>query len=184
MSEGWGLLALRWLRWPPMAARCLKDISIFVDLGCFIMFLTSIHQTTNLFSPFFSTNFSQFEQLKKITTFLLVQNRYFLSFGPMKSLFSFSTAQLKKLRKTRFVVWWFDVTNWLFKFLMTVQPKFKTSGKLQTQTFSIIGWKMTRRLEYVSVAWSYYGSMMLGSTHAEKINKKMKCLSTCAINSM
>jgi hypothetical protein len=37
-------------------------------------------------------------------------------FGPVKSLFSFSTDQaeknsLKKLGKTRFVVWWFDVTN-------------------------------------------------------------------------
>ena len=40
----------------------------------------------------------------------------FLSFGPMKSLFSFSTAQTEKnsgkyLGKTRLVVWWFDVTN-------------------------------------------------------------------------
>ena len=37
-------------------------------------------------------------------------------FRPIISLFSFSTAQTeknswKKLGKTRFVVWWFDVTN-------------------------------------------------------------------------
>jgi hypothetical protein len=51
-----------------------------------------------LFFPIFSTIFSQFEQLKKITNFLLVQNRFFLSFGPLKSLFSFSTAQLRKFR--------------------------------------------------------------------------------------
>ena len=41
---------------------------------------------------------------------------FFLSFGPMKSLFSFPTAKTeknlwKKLEKTRLVVWWFDVTN-------------------------------------------------------------------------
>ena len=65
----------------------------------FILFVTSIHQKPILFSPIFSTNFSQFEQLKKITNFLLVQNRFFfLSFGPMKSLLSFSTAQLRKFR--------------------------------------------------------------------------------------
>ena len=49
------------------------------------------------FPQFFSTNFSQFEQLKKITNFLLVQNRFFfLSFGPTKSCLSFSTAQTEK----------------------------------------------------------------------------------------
>ena len=37
-------------------------------------------------------------------------------FGPVKGLFSFSTAQAekvfwKKLGKTRFVVWWLDVTH-------------------------------------------------------------------------
>ena len=40
-----------------------------------------------LFSPIFSPNFSQLEQLKK--PFLLVQNRFFLSFGPIKSLIYF-----------------------------------------------------------------------------------------------
>ena len=43
----------------------------------------SWHQTTKppiLFSPIFSTNFSQFEQLKKKTNFLLVQNSFFSQF--------------------------------------------------------------------------------------------------------
>ena len=83
-----------------------------------LLIFCSWHQTTKpriLFSAN-STNIFQLEQLKKKTNFLLVQNRLFLSFGPMKSLFSFSTAQTekilwKKLGKTRLVVWWFDVTN-------------------------------------------------------------------------
>ena len=46
----------------------------------------SWHQITKqptLFSP----NWSQFGQLKKETNFFLIQNRFFLSFGPMKSCF-------------------------------------------------------------------------------------------------
>ena len=57
------------------------------------------HQTTKppiLFSTIFSTNFSQLQQLKKKTNSLLVQNMFFLGFGPMKSLFSFSTAEAEK----------------------------------------------------------------------------------------
>ena len=85
----------------------------------YLIISCSWHQTTKqpiLFSPIFSTNFSQLEQLKKKTNFLLVQNRFFLGLGQMKSLFSFSSTQTeknswKKLGKTRFVVWWFDVTN-------------------------------------------------------------------------
>ena len=49
-----------------------------------------------LFPPIFSTNFSQLEQLKKKTNFLLVLNRFILGFGPMKSLFSFWNAQTEK----------------------------------------------------------------------------------------
>ena len=69
-----------------------------------------------LFSPIFSTKFSQLEQLKKKTNFLLVQNRFFLRLGPMKSLFSFSTEKnsWKNLGKTRFVVWCFDLTNKIY----------------------------------------------------------------------
>ena len=37
----------------------------------------------------FSMNFSQYQQLKKKTNFLLVQNRFCLSFGSIKSLVSF-----------------------------------------------------------------------------------------------
>ena len=55
-----------------------------------------------------SQKISQLEQLKKKTNFLLAQNRFFLSFGPMKSWFSFSTCQTEKdswnkLGKTRMV---------------------------------------------------------------------------------
>ena len=86
---------------------------------CYCWLSCSWHQTTKpriLFSPIFSTKFSQLEQLEKKSNILLVQNRSFLSFGPMKSLFSFSSGQSennsrKKLGKTKFVVWWFDVTN-------------------------------------------------------------------------
>ena len=63
-----------------------------------------------LFSPIFSTKFSQLEQLKKKTNFLLVKNSAFLSFGPMTSLVSFSTAKTekkswKKLGKRKLVIW-------------------------------------------------------------------------------
>jgi hypothetical protein len=51
-----------------------------------------------------------------IELWMFNKNRAFLSFGPMKSLFSFSTAQTeknlwKKLGKTKLVVWWFDFMN-------------------------------------------------------------------------
>jgi hypothetical protein len=64
--------------------------------------VTSNHQTTNLVSPNFSRNFSQFEHLKKKTNFSLAQIE-------KKHLFSLSTAQTeknlwKKLGKTRLVV--------------------------------------------------------------------------------
>ena len=46
------------------------------------LFVTSNHQTTNIvFPPIFSTKFSQLEQLKKKTDFLLVQNRFFFQVG-------------------------------------------------------------------------------------------------------
>ena len=53
-------------------------------------------KTTNLvFSNFFHEIFSA-SAVEKETNFLLVHNRFFLSFGPMKSLFSFSSGQTKK----------------------------------------------------------------------------------------
>ena len=108
---------------PPTSSKSWKRLprksdNIF-DLRSYNQFVTSIHQTNNFVFP----NFSQFELLKKITNFLLVQNRFFfLSFGPMKclkSLFSFSTAQLRKFRgknlATKQDSWfgggWFDVMN-------------------------------------------------------------------------
>ena len=80
----------------------------------------SWHQTTKpriLFSPIFS----QFKRLKQKTNFYLVQKWEKNCFGPIKSLVSFSTAQTEKnswqkLGETRFVVWWFDVTNKIYIF--------------------------------------------------------------------
>ena len=95
---------------------------LWILYSCFLV-SCSWYQSTKqpiLFFPIFSTNFSQLEQLKRIANFFIGPKQIFfsLSFGPMKSLFSFSTAKnekrsWKKLGKTRFVVWWFDVTNWL-----------------------------------------------------------------------
>ena len=51
-----------------------KSGNIF-DLRSYNQFVTSIHQTNNFVFP----NFSQFEVLKKLTNFLLVQNRFFFS---------------------------------------------------------------------------------------------------------
>ena len=61
----------------------------------------SWQQTTKqpiLFSPFFSTNLSQFEQLKKKTNlqFIGPKLKKTTCFGPIKSLFSFSMAKTEK----------------------------------------------------------------------------------------
>ena len=67
----------------------------------------SWHQTTKqpiLFSPIISTYFSQFEQLKKKTNFLLVQNWGKICFGqPIKSVFSFPSWEkfMNKIRKNK-----------------------------------------------------------------------------------
>ena len=89
----------------------------------FILFVTSNHQTTNLVFPnFFHETFSAWAVEKTTTLYWSKQNRFFfLRFGPMKSLFSFSSGQTeknsqKKLWKTKFVVWWFDVTKKLHIF--------------------------------------------------------------------
>ena len=81
-----------------------RQCKIFYDLWqravccqSYILFVTSNHQTTNpVFPNIFSTKVSQLEELKKKTNFLLVQNSFFLSFVPMKSLFSFSSGQTEK----------------------------------------------------------------------------------------
>ena len=73
----------------------------------------SWHQTTKppiLFSPIFSTNVSPFEQLKKKTNILLVQNRFFFSvLDQWKVCFLF---QLLKKRKIRGKKW--GNQDWLF----------------------------------------------------------------------
>ena len=58
----------------------------------------SWHQTTRqtiMFSPIFSTNFPQFDQLKKKTNFFLVQTGFFSVLDQWK-VFSFSTAKTEK----------------------------------------------------------------------------------------
>ena len=79
-----------------------------------------------LFPPIFSSNYSQLEQLKKKTNFSLVRNRFFFSFGPMKSLLSFSTGQTeqilwKQLGKIRLVIWWFDGMNKIIEFWLSTR---------------------------------------------------------------
>ena len=79
--------------------------------------MTSNHQTTNIVSPnFFPEIFSVLAVEKENKLFIGPKQFFFFSFGPIKSLFSFSTAKTeknlwKKLGKTRLIVWWFDVTN-------------------------------------------------------------------------
>ena len=81
------------------------------------MFVTLIHQTTNFVFP----NFSQFEQFKKITNFLLVQNRFFfVNLGPMKSLFSFSTALLRKFRGKN----WGEQDSWIGDSMSWIDTKY------------------------------------------------------------
>ena len=104
----------------------------------FYVLYCSWHQTTNFVFPNFSTNFSQLEQFKKKANFLLVQNRFFLSFGPMKSLFSFSTAKIekkswKKLGKKigGLVVWCheqYNLVNVFFQMSLDFKPRLLLSA--------------------------------------------------------
>ena len=71
--------------------------------------MTLIYQTTNLVFPNFSHEFFSVLAGEKENKLVLVNNRFFLSFGPINRLFSFLTAQTetkscKKLEKTRLVV--------------------------------------------------------------------------------
>ena len=83
-----------------------------------ILFVTSNHQTTNLVFPnFFHEFFSVWAVEKYNKLFIGPKLRKKICLGPIKSLLSFSTAQLRKFHgkkwgKTRFVVLWFDITNW------------------------------------------------------------------------
>ena len=82
-----------------------------------ILFVTSNRQTTNLVFPnFFHEFFSVWEDEKENKLFIGPKMRKKTCFGPIKSLFSFSTVQAeknswKKLGETKLVVWWFDVRN-------------------------------------------------------------------------
>ena len=85
-----------------------------------------------LFSPKLSPKLSQLEQLKKKTNYLLVQNRFFLSFGQTKSLFSVSSGwtekiSRKKMGKIKFVVWQFDVTNKIILYWRTMVSKIENT---------------------------------------------------------
>ena len=89
----------------------------FICLVCDIN--VSNHQTTNLVFPNFFHEFFSVWAVEK-ANFLLVQNRFFFLsvLDQWKGFFFFlncSTEKIswKKLGKTRFVVWSFDVTNWL-----------------------------------------------------------------------
>jgi len=53
--------------------------------------------------------------LKKKTKIILVQNKFFLSVGPMKILFSFSTAQTEKNWKTKLMVLCHEQDTWQVK---------------------------------------------------------------------
>ena len=61
--------------------------------------MTSIHQRANLVFPnFFHEIFSVLAVQKERKLSIGPKAVFFLSFGPMKSLFSSSTAQLRKFR--------------------------------------------------------------------------------------
>ena len=70
------------------------------------------------FSQFFPRISISFSSWKRKQIFYWSKT-FFFTFGPMKSLFSFSTVQTEKnswnkLGETRLVVWWFDVTNKIY----------------------------------------------------------------------
>ena len=59
---------------------------------------------------------------KRKQTFYWSKTDFFFSFGPMKSLFSFSTGQTEKNSwKTRLVVWWFDDMNKIIEFWLSTR---------------------------------------------------------------
>jgi c-di-AMP phosphodiesterase-like protein len=78
----------------------------------YVMFVTSNHQTTNFFHKFFSV--LAVEKEKKL--FYWSKKSFFSQFWTNKKIvFCFNCSNwekfVKKLGKTRLVVWWFDVTN-------------------------------------------------------------------------
>ena len=85
----------------------------------FILFVTSIHQTTNsVFPNFFHEFFSVWPDEKENKLFIGPKLKKKICYGPVNFV-SFSTAEAeklswKKLGKIRFVVWWFHVTNKIF----------------------------------------------------------------------
>ena len=89
---------------------CFVNVCLNVNSNCNLTPLScSWHQITKpwiLFSPIFSNNVSQFELLKRKQTIHWPEKKFGEQFG-----------------KTRFVVWWFDVTN---KILVTVHSVLST----------------------------------------------------------
>ena len=102
-----------------------------------------------LFPPIFSTIFSPALAPEKGSKLFIGPKLVFLSFGPMKSLFSFSIAQTKKnswkkLGKTRLVAWWFDVTNKIY--ILATVP-FRDVAKLAFIHNSVIAVVATRVMQ-------------------------------------
>jgi hypothetical protein len=71
--------------------------------------VTSNHQTTNLVFPKFFYQFFSVSVVKKENKLFIGTKPRKTCFGPIKSLFSFSTAQAEKNWGKQ--DWWFDVTN-------------------------------------------------------------------------
>jgi hypothetical protein len=79
----------------------MDSITLWSSLNIYVLQHNNIYLVRDVDPPhnqFFSQFFLSLSRWKIITNFLLVQNRFFfLSFGPMKSLLSFSTAQTEKI---------------------------------------------------------------------------------------
>ena len=90
------------------------------------LFVTAIHKTTNVVFPNFFYEFFSAWAVEKDNKLFIGPKQIFSQFWTNEKFvffFNCSTEKIswKKMRKTRFVVWWFDVTNWLNK-LYNLKP--------------------------------------------------------------
>ena len=92
------------------------------QISSFLLWHQSTYLTTRFVFPIFFTNFSFWAVEKDNQLFTGAKQIIFLSITTMQwkvcflfQLLNCSTEKIlgKTLVKTRFVVWWFDVTNWL-----------------------------------------------------------------------